>query len=144
MQFLTGYLEKNQRNSGSLEIYYEFTGMSGLFVPNQLYQGQTQFYNIPGGFGVNGQYSPGIFSSSYQESGFTGSGVFDGITNLRVINQLTGDSISLFYNFSSYSCAKSFNIGSKSCAFLRDISPAKLRPPCWNFLSIIVRPVRMF
>jgi hypothetical protein len=114
IQFLTGYLEKNQRNSGSLEIYYEFTGMSGLFVPNQLYQGQTQFYNIPGGFGVNGQYSPGIFSSSYQESGFTGSGVFDGITNLRVINQLTGDSISLFYNFSSYSCAKSFNIGSKS------------------------------
>lgn len=114
IEFLTGYLEKNQRNSGSLEIYYDFTGMSGLFVPNQVYQGQNQFYNIGAGFGVNGQFSPGIFSSSYQESGFTGSGVFDGRTNLRVINQLTGDSLSLFYNFSSYSCEKSFSIGSKS------------------------------
>jgi hypothetical protein len=114
IEFLTGYLEKNQRNSGSLEIYYDFIGMSGLFVPNQVYKGENQFYNIGGGFGVNGQFSPGIFSSSYQESGFTGSGVFDGTTNLRVINQLTGNSLSLFYNFSSYSCAKSFNIGAKS------------------------------
>jgi hypothetical protein len=114
LEFLTGYLKENQRNPDSLKIYYDFSGMSGFFVPNRIYGDQTQFNSIPGGFSVNKDYYPGIFISCYKESGlFTGSGIFEGTNNLKVLNKLSGDNLSLFYNFGAMNCNKSFNVGPK-------------------------------
>jgi hypothetical protein len=114
LEFITGYLSENQRNTGSLDIYYDFSGISGFFVPNRLYESQDQFNKVMGGFTVNSQYYPGIFVSCYQESGFTGSGIFEGTNTLKVLNQLSGDGISLFYNFGALTCNKNFNIGNKT------------------------------
>jgi len=114
LEFITGYLNDNHRNTGSLQIYYDFSGISGFFVPNQLYSNQAQFNKVVGGFTVNSQYYPGIFVSCYKESGFTGSGVFEGTNTLKVLNQLSGDGISLFYNFGALSCNKSFTIADKT------------------------------
>jgi hypothetical protein len=114
LEFLTGYLNDNHRSTGSLEIYYDFSGISGFFVPNQLYTNQTQFNKVVGGFTVNSQYYPGIFVSCYKESGFTGSGIFEGTNNLKVLNKLSGDGISLFYNFGALSCNKSFTVADKT------------------------------
>lgn len=113
LEFITGYLTENQRNTGSLEIYYDFSGISGFFVPNRLYGNQTQFNKIGGGFTVNSEYYPGIFVSCYQESGFTGSGVFEGTNTLKVLNELSGNNSSLFYNFGALNCNKNFSIGLK-------------------------------
>jgi hypothetical protein len=113
LEFITGYLSENQRNTGSLDIYYDFSGISGFFVPNRLYGNQTQFNKIGGGFTANSEYHPGIFVSCYQQSGFTGSGIFEGTNNLKVLNQLSGNNLSLFYNFGALNCNKNFSIGSK-------------------------------
>jgi hypothetical protein len=113
LEFITGYLNENQRNTGSFEIYYDFSGISGFFVPNRLYGNQKQFNKIGGGFTVDSQYYPGIFVSCYQQSGFTGSGVFEGTNNLKVLNQLSGNNLSLFYNFGALNCNKNFSIGPK-------------------------------
>jgi hypothetical protein len=114
LEFLTGYLNENQRSTDSLKIYYDFSGMSGFFVPNRIYGGETQFNSVPGGFSINKNYYPGIFISCYKESGlFTGSGIFEGTNNLKVLNELSGDNLSLFYNFGALNCNKSFNIASK-------------------------------
>ena len=114
LEFITGYLNQNQRNTGSLDIYYDFSGISGLFVPNRLYGDQDQFNKVIGGFTVNSQYYPGIFVSCYQETGFTGSGIFEGTNTLKVLNPLSGDGISLFYNFGALNCNKNFTIGNKN------------------------------
>lgn len=111
--FLTNYLNEKQRNTGSLEIYYDFSGISGFFVPNRLYPNVSQFGQIIGGFTVDSAYSPGVFVSCYTESGITGSGIFDGINTLKVLNNLSGNNLSLFYNFSALSCDRSFTINSK-------------------------------
>ena len=113
LNFFTGYLAENQRNTGSLDIYYDFSGISGFFVPNRVYGSSTQFNQVVGGFTVNDQYHPGIFVSCYQESGFTGSGIFEGTNSLKVLNEFSGDSLSLFYNFGALNCSKSFTVGSK-------------------------------
>jgi alpha-tubulin suppressor-like RCC1 family protein len=110
LEFITGYLAENQRNTGSLEILYDFSGISGFFVPNRLYDNEVQFSNIIGGFQVNKEYYPGIFVSCYQETGFTGSGIFEGVNSLKVLNNLSGDNISLFYNFGRLSCNKDFSL----------------------------------
>jgi hypothetical protein len=114
IKFITGYLSENQRNTGSLEIFYDFSGISGFFVPNRFYQNEVQFSKIGGGFQVNKEYYPGIFISCYQETGFTGSGIFEGINTLKVFNNLSGDNISLFYNFGRLNCNKDFSINSKN------------------------------
>jgi hypothetical protein len=114
IKFITGYLSENQRNTGSLEIFYDFSGISGFFVPNRFYQNEVQFSKIGGGFQVNKEYYPGIFISCYQETGFTGSGIFEGINTLKAFNNLSGDNISLFYNFGKLNCNKDFSINSKS------------------------------
>lgn len=114
LEFITGYLSQNQRNTGSLDIYYDFSGISGIFVPNRLYGNQDQFNKVIGGFTVNSQYYPGIFVSCYQETGFTGSGIFEGTNTLKVLNPLSGDGISLFYNFGALTCDKNFTIGNKN------------------------------
>lgn len=111
--FLTNYLNEKQRNAGSLEIYYDFSGISGFFVPNRLYPNVSQFNQIIGGFTVDDAYSPGVFVSCYTESGITGSGIFDGINTLKVLNSLSGNNLSLFYNFSALSCDRTFTINSK-------------------------------
>jgi hypothetical protein len=114
LEFITGYLSQNQRSTGSLDIYYDFSGISGIFVPNRLYGNQDQFNKVIGGFTVNSQYYPGIFVSCYQETGFTGSGIFEGTNTLKVLNPLSGDGISLFYNFGALTCDKNFTIGNKN------------------------------
>jgi len=113
IEFITGYLNDNQRSTGSLEIFYDFSGISGFFVPNRFYDKEVQFSEINGGFQINKEYYPGIFISCYQESGITGSGIFDGKNTLKVLNNLTGDSIGLFYNFGRLNCNKDFSIGPK-------------------------------
>jgi hypothetical protein len=112
-QFLKNYLIENQRNTGSLQIYYDFSGISGFFVPNRLNENQNQFSQIVGGYTINSQYYPGVFVSCYQQSNFTGSGIFEGSNNLKVLNGLSGNNLSLFYNFGGFSCNKKFSIGSK-------------------------------
>lgn len=113
IEFITGYLNDNQKNTGSLEIFYDFSGISGFFVPNRFYDKEVQFSQINGGFQISKEYYPGIFISCYQESGITGSGIFEGKNTLKVLNDLTGDSISLFYNFGRLNCNKDFSIGPK-------------------------------
>lgn len=113
LEFITGYLSENQRNTGSLEIFYDFSGISGFFVPNRLYGNEVQFLNIGGGFQINKEYYPGLFISCYQETGFTGSGIFEGVNNLKAFNNLSGDNLSLFYNFGRLNCNKDFSINSK-------------------------------
>lgn len=114
LEYLTGYLNENQINTGLLDIYYDFSGISGFFVPNRLYANQNQFNQVGGGYTVNNQYYPGIFISCYQETGFTGSGIFEGKNTLKAINELSGDNFSLFYNFGALSCNKDFTIGAKN------------------------------
>lgn len=114
LRFLTGYLNENQRATGSLDIYYDFSGVSGFFVPNRVYGNQTQFNQIVGGFRLNDQYSPGIFVSCYQETGFTGSGIFEGSNTLKISNSLSGDSLTFLYNIGALNCNKEFTIGSKN------------------------------
>ena len=110
IEFITGYLNDNQRSTGSLEIFYDFSGISGFFVPNRFYDKEVQFSQINGGFQISKEYYPGIFVSCYQESGISGSGIFEGKNTLKVLNDLTGDSISLFYNFGRLNCNKDFSM----------------------------------
>lgn len=109
-QYITEYLLDNQKETGSLKIYYDFSGISGLFVPNRIFKDHEQFGLINSNFFVNKEYSPGIFVSCYHQQNYTGSGIFQGSNNLKVLNDLSGDAITLFYNFSDISCGKSFVI----------------------------------
>jgi hypothetical protein len=113
LELLTGYIYENHRDPNSLKIYYDFSGISGFFVPNNLYKNQKQFAQVPGGYTVNSQYYPGVFVSCYQNSIFTGSGIFNGETNLKVLNELSGNNISLLYNFGQLNCNTNFTINSK-------------------------------
>lgn len=113
LEFLTGYLAEKNVNVNSLKMYYDFSGISGFFVPNNLYKDKQQFAQVPGGFTVNSEYYPGVFVSCYQDSIFTGSGIFNGETNLKVLNPLSGNNISLLYNFGQLNCNTSFTINSR-------------------------------
>jgi hypothetical protein len=113
LDFLTGYIYDNHRNVNSLKIYYDFSGISGFFVPNNLYKDKKQFAQVPGGYTVNSQYYPGVFVSCYQDSIFTGSGIFNGVNNLKVLNELSGNNISLLYNFGQLNCNTNFTINSR-------------------------------
>jgi hypothetical protein len=113
LEFLTGYLAERNVNINSLKMYYDFSGISGFFVPNNLYKDKQQFAQVPGGFTVNSEYYPGVFVSCYQDSIFTGSGIFNGETNLKVLNPLSGNNISLLYNFGQLNCNSSFTINSR-------------------------------
>lgn len=109
-QYITDYFLDNQKETGILKIYYDFSGISGLFVPNRLFEGSEQFGSINSNYFINKQYSPGIFISCYGQQEYTGSGIFQGGNNLKVLNNLSGDNITLFYNFSDINCDKNFTV----------------------------------
>lgn len=112
-QLTTKLFQENNRDINSLKIDYDFSGISGLFVPNTLFSNQVQFGSIGLNYYVNDEYYPGIFISCYNEQNYTGSGIFQGENALKVINNLTGDSITLFYNVGKISCDNNFIINSQ-------------------------------
>jgi hypothetical protein len=111
-EFILNYLSESYKDTGILSIYYDFSGASGLFVPNNLYPINNQFGKINSNFFINKEYSPGIFISCYNEQAYTGSGVFQGQNNLKVLNNLSGNNMTLFYNFGNISCDKIFSLSS--------------------------------
>jgi hypothetical protein len=111
--FIFNYLSESYKDTGILSIYYDFSGASGLFVPNNLYPINNQFGKINSNYFINNEYSPGIFVSCYNQQVYTGSGIFQGQNNLKVLNNLSGNNITLFYNFGNISCDKKFTINSQ-------------------------------
>jgi len=109
-QYIINYLNENNKDTNSLKIHYDFSGISGLFVPNALFLSEEQFGKINSNFFVNKEYNPGIFVSCYNEQNYTGSGIFQGKNTLKVLNNLSGDAITLFYNFGNINCGKNFTI----------------------------------
>ena len=109
--------QDNNRDKNALEIYYDFSGISGFFVPNRVSDGNVQFgTNNARSYYVNEQYYPGIFTSCYSLQNYTGSGLFTGTTALKVLNNLSGDNLTLFYNFGNFSCNDTFSLVSNSFA----------------------------
>jgi hypothetical protein len=118
----------NYRNENALEVYYDFSGISGFFVPNRVYDDNIQFGTAsPPSFYVNEEYYPGIFTSCYNLQNYTGSGLFTGTTTLRVLNNLSGDHLTLFYNFGNFNCGDSFSLVSNSSTGLYKIPSGKIQ-----------------
>jgi hypothetical protein len=111
--FIFNYLTESYKDTGILSIYYDFSGASGLFVPNNLYPVNTQFGKINSNYFINSENSPGVFISCYNQQSYTGSGIFQGQNNLKVLNNLSGNNMTLFYNFGNISCDKNFTISSQ-------------------------------
>jgi hypothetical protein len=111
--FIFNYLSESYKDTGILSIYYDFSGASGLFVPNNIHPINNQFGKINSNFFINKEHSPGIFISCYNEQTYSGSGIFQGQNNLKVLNNLSGNNITLFYNFGNISCDKNFTINSQ-------------------------------
>jgi hypothetical protein len=113
-QSIISLFERDNRDPSCLEINYDFSGISGLFVPNTLFPNNEQFGSIGLNYFINEEYFPGIFISCYNQQNYTGSGIFQGENNLKVTNNLTGDSFTLFYNFGNISCNKDFTINAQT------------------------------
>ena len=110
--YLNNYLLSKGLDLNSIQLYYDFSEVSGVFLRNKIYDDKIQFYSVASGFFIDKKYSPAFFNTKYGEVNFTGSGVFQGTNTMQIFEESTLSDNTLFINFANLNCNKNFNLNS--------------------------------
>lgn len=112
INYLNNYFSEKAIDKNLIQLYYDFSFVSGVFLKNKIYDDKIQFYPVSSGFFIDKKYSPAFFNTKYGEINFTGSGVFQGTNTLQIFQESLSSDNSLFLNFANLSCNKNFILNS--------------------------------
>jgi hypothetical protein len=112
ISYLNNFFTDNSIDLNSIQLYYDFSEVSGVFLKNKIYDDQIQFNPVTSGFFINKKYSPAFFNTKYGEISFTGSGIFQGTNTMQIFEESIVSDNSLFINFANLNCNKNFTLNS--------------------------------